>query len=200
MSFGPQGDQIAFKGDSYTFECNTTWVPGTEVTWYKDNKLVTFSPSNKHRNVAFKFNQDQVVISTVLDIKQLTVEDSGYYRCIITRQGGYQRISTSRLLIIPSDAKYCQAATTETDRGTFHWHHTAPGGAAFLPCPVGITSRLLDHGESVIMARRNCSLKGVWMEVEAQPCAHASEITQALHDLKEVRHNSKQEHFLQCAM
>ena len=188
-SFGPQGDQIAFKGDSYTFECNSTWIPGTQITWHKDNNLVTVDPNNKHINVSFKFDPGKSVVSTSLNIKQLTVADNGYYSCLITNKGGYKHVSTSRLLIIPSNAQYCHADTTKTDRGTFHWHHTAAGGAAFLPCPVGIISGLLDHGGDPVMARRNCSLEGVWMKVEAQSCVHANEITRALHDLKEVREN-----------
>ena len=184
MSFGPQGDQIAFKGDSYTFECNSSWIPGTQITWYKDNKPVTKS---KQRTINFKFDHVQVVRSSVLDIKQLTVEDSGFYSCNVTHKGGYLHYWTSHLSIIPSDAKFCRAASTETDRGTFHWHHTAAGGIAFLPCPVGVNSSLLDHTGDEIMARRKCSIEGVWGAVEAQPCAHANEITRALHDLKQVR-------------
>lgn len=190
MSFGPQGDQIAFKGDSYVFECNSSWIPGTQITWYKDNKLITVDPKNKRRNILFKFDPDKVIISTALDIKQLTVEDSGFYSCNVTHKGGYLHLSTSHLAIIPSDAKFCRAASTETDRGTFHWHHTAARGFAFLPCPVGVMSSLLDHMGDEIMARRNCSLEGVWMAVEAQPCAHANAITRALHDLKQVRDNN----------
>ena len=193
MSFGPQGDQIAFKGDSYTFECNSSWIPGTQVVWYKDNQVIIADPNNKHRNVLFKFDPGRVVLSTALQIKQLTVEDSGYYRCNVTHIGGYQHVRTSRLSVIPADAQYCQAATMKTDRGTFHWHHTAAGGAAFLPCPFGIISSLLDHRGSVIMARRKCSLKGDWMEVEAKMCVHANEITRTLYELKEVRENSIQE-------
>lgn len=186
MSFGPQGDQIAFKGDSHSFECNFSWIPGTQITWYKNNQVIPVDPQNKHRNIVFKFDPSQTVLNSVLDIKQLTVEDSGHYRCNVTYPGAYQYIRTSHLSVIPSDAPYCRAAVTETDRGSFHWHHTAAGGLAFLPCPVGIISSLLDHRGSAIMARRNCSLKGVWMKVEAEPCIHANEITRALHDLKEV--------------
>lgn len=186
-SFGPKGDQIAFNGDSYTFECNSTWLPGTEMAWYKGNELVHVDPSNKHRNVLFKFDANKLAVYSVLDIKQLTAADNGYYSCHITHKGGYQHISTSQLLIIPSNVQHCPAVVTETDRGTFYWHHTAAGGAAFLPCPVGVRSSLLDHSGTESMARRNCSLQGVWREVEAQVCAHSNEITRALHDLKEVR-------------
>ena len=186
MSFGPVGDQIAFKGDSHTFECNFSWIPGIQITWYKDKQVIPDDPQNKHRNIVSKFDPSQTVLNTVLDINQLTVDDSGHYCCNVTYPGPYQYIRTSQLSVIPSDAPYCWAATTETDRGTFHWHHTAAGGSAFLPCPVGVISSLLDHRGSAIMARRNCSLKGVWMEVEAEPCIHANEITRALHDLKEV--------------
>lgn len=187
MSFGPQGDQIAFKGDSHMFVCNSSWVPGMQITWYKDNKLITDDPKDKRLEILFNFDPEQVVNSSVLDIKQLTVDDSGYYSCNVTHKGGYVHLSTFHLAIVPSDAKFCQAVSTETDRGTFHWHHTAAGGFAFLPCPVGIISSLLDHQETEIMARRNCSLEGDWMAVEVQPCAYANEITRALHDLKQVR-------------
>ena len=190
MSFGPQGDQIAFKGDSNVFVCNSSWVPGMQITWYKNNKVITVDPKDKRKIILSEFDRVKVVISTVLDIKQLTVEDSGFYSCNVTYKGGYLHLSTSHLAVIPSNAKFCRAASTETDRGTFHWHHTAAGGFAFLPCPVGVISSLLNHQGAEIMARRNCSLEGVWMVVEAQPCAHANEITRALHDLKQVRGNS----------
>ncbi|XP_078355144.1 adhesion G protein-coupled receptor A3-like [Oculina patagonica] len=185
MSFGPQGDQIAFKGDRTTFVCNSSWVPGMQITWYKDDKLITRDPNDKRKNILYEFDSSKVVNSTVLDIMQLTVEDSGFYSCNVTHKGGYLHMSTSHLAVIPSDAKFCRAASTETDRGTFHWHHTAAGGFAFLPCPVGVISSLLDHQGAEIMARRNCSLEGVWMAVEAEPCAHANEITRALYDLKQ---------------
>ena len=190
MFFGPQGDQIAFKGDSHAFVCNSSWIPGLQITWYKDNKLITVDPDDKRKHVEIKFDHSKVVISTVLDIKQLTVDDSGYYSCSVTHKGGYQHVSRSHLAIIPSNAKFCRATSTETDRGTFHWHHTAAGGFAFLPCPVGVMSSLIDHGGTELMARRNCSLEGVWMAVEAQSCAHANEITRALYDLKQVSDNS----------
>lgn len=190
MSFGPQGDQIAFKGDSNVFVCNSSWVPGIQITWYKNNKVITVDPKDKRKIILSELDRVKVVISTVLDIKQLTVEDSGFYSCNVTYKGGYLHLSTSHLAVIPSNAKFCRAASTETDRGIFHWHHTAAGGFAFLPCPVGVISSLLNHQGAEIMARRNCSLEGVWMVVEAQPCAHANEITRALHDLKQVRGNS----------
>ena len=186
MSFGPQGDQIAFKGDRHSFECTFSSVPGIRIIWYKDNQAIPVDPLNKHRSIVFKFDVSQAVHNSVLDIKQLTVDDSGHYCCNVTYPGGYQYIRTSHLSVIPSDAPYCRAGITETDRGSFHWHHTAAGGSAFLPCPVGVISSLLDRRGSAVMARRNCSLKGVWMKVEAEPCIHANEITRALHDLKEV--------------
>lgn len=190
MFFGPQGDQIAFKGDSHTFVCNSSWIPGMQITWYKDNKLITVDPKDKRKNIVFKFDPSKVVISTVLDIKQLTVDDSGFYSCNVTHKGGYLHLSKSHLAIIPSNAKFCRTASTETDKGTFHWHHTAAGGFTFLPRPVGVVSSLIDHGGAELMARRNCSLEGVWMAVDAQSCAHANEITRALYDLKQVRENS----------
>ena len=41
-SFGPKGDQIAFNGDSYTFECNNCTQKCNQVelfylvTWYRN--------------------------------------------------------------------------------------------------------------------------------------------------------------------
>ncbi|PFX28381.1 putative G-protein coupled receptor 125 [Stylophora pistillata] len=181
-SFGPQGDQIAFKGDSYSFECNSSWIPGTQISWYKNDKPVT---KDERISIDLKHDHDKRLLSSVLDIKQLAVKDGGHYSCHVTNKGGYRLYWTSHLSIIPSDAKFCRAVSTETERGTFHWHHTAAGGIAFLPCPVGVISSLLDQRSNEIMARRNCSIEGAWMPVEAQQCAHASEITRALYDLKQ---------------
>lgn len=184
MSFGPQGDQIAFNGDSYSFECNSSWIPGTQLSWYKNNKPVT---KDKRIGIDLKRDHEKLLLSSVLHIKQLTVEDGGHYSCNVTNKGGYLHIWTSRLSIIPSNGEFCRAVTTKNERGTFHWHHTAAGGIAFLPCPVGLRSSLIDGMGDKIMARRNCSREGVWMPVEAQSCAHASEITRALYDLKQVK-------------
>ena len=85
-------------------------------------------------------------------------------------------------LLFQSDSPFCNAATTATSKGTFHWHDTAAGGTAFLPCPLGVMGSFPDRRG----AQRNCSVNGDWMEVEAEPCVHANEITRALHDLKEV--------------
>lgn len=185
MSFGPKGDEIAFNGDSYSFECKFTWIPHIQMTWYKDNQQLPLNPHNKHRNVLYKLDTSQVVLSTTVEMKGLNVEDSGQYSCIVNYPGGYQFTRSSHLSVIPTDAPFCHAETTITSKGTFQWHDTAAGGAAFLPCPLGIISKFLDHRDSAIMARRNCSVKGHWLEVEAEPCVHANEITRALYDLKE---------------
>ena len=186
MSFSPLGDEIAFKGDNYRFECKFSWIPNTQMIWYKDTQQLPSNPPSKRRTVLSKFDSVLVVLWSTLEIKELNVEDSGLYSCFVTYPGGYQFTRTSRLSVIPSDSPFCHAATTVTSKGTFHWHDTAAGGTAFLPCPLGVIGKFSDHRGGVIEAQRNCSVNGDWMEVEAEPCVHANEITRALHDLKEV--------------
>ena len=182
MSFGPLGDAIAFKRDSYRFECKFSWIPDIQMVWYKDSQQLPLNTSSNHRSILFKLDSIQIVWGSTLELKELSVEDSGLYGCVVTYPGGYKFTRTSHLSVIPSDSPFCNAATTATSKGTFHWHDTAAGGTAFLPCPLGVMGSFPDHRG----AQRNCSVNGDWMEVEAEPCVHANEITRALHDLKEV--------------
>lgn len=181
MSLGPLGDTIAFKGDSYRFECKFSWIPDMQMIWYKDSQQLPLNTSNNHRSILFKLDSIQIVWGSTLEIKELSVEDIGLYGCVVTYPGGYKFTRTSHLSVIPSDSPFCNAATTATSKGTFHWHDTAAGGTAFLPCPLGVMGSFPDRRG----AQRNCSVNGDWMEVEAEPCVHANEITRALHDLKE---------------
>lgn len=186
FQFTPAGNEIAFQGGEYTFSCQAKWIEGTQLNWYKDKKLVPQNNQDKNGMIAFMFNVDQVTNTSTFHIQHLSFFNEGTYMCNVSRPGGYMRFGESKLHVIPSNSKICQAESTVSDRGEFHWHNTVAGGIAYIKCPVGYWKPWKKDWKEG-MAKRHCSYDGKWIDVEDSGCAYANKITRNLHSLNGVR-------------
>lgn len=119
-------------------------------------------------------------------MKGFNVEDSGQYSCIVNYLGGYQFIRSFYLLVIFTDVSFCYVEIIIILKGIFQWYDIVVGGVVFLLCFLGIISKFLDYRDSAIMVRRNCLVKGYWLEVEVELCVYVNEIIRVFYDLKEV--------------
>lgn len=180
--FKPKNNEVGIKGDSFTYTCGTTWIPGLKINWYKNDKLLIPNSPDLRGRIAFQTDLQAASIITMLHFQKLDLEDTGVYRCIIASDKS-KKEGKSSLLVLPGGSKYCHAEITKTNKGSFLWDNAAVGSIAQLPCPAG-TMRASSKSKG--FAYRKCSADGKWMDIEADSCGFVDALTQELYDLKQV--------------
>ncbi|KAG8000606.1 Hemicentin-1, partial [Nibea albiflora] len=82
-------DERVYRGDSISFDCNTSKANTTQITWIKDGfsfyavrKNQTFSNFPSHR---LRIDQN---FPSVLNVSDAQHEDEGLYKCVVTTISG----------------------------------------------------------------------------------------------------------------
>ena len=172
------------EGDHETLSCTGTWRPKSHLQWYKDSSLIDPTKLAEKLSITTKFKDEQMLITSSLKFKQLTLADTGIYKCNLSNPSGYI-IGQTHLEVLSSKSKYCGAETMETNRGTFHWYDTVAKGTAHSVCPKGNINTWLKNPPRAY-AWRNCSAAGNWLDIEGDQCAFSNTRTQALYRLSQV--------------
>ncbi|KAK3696887.1 hypothetical protein QZH41_013727, partial [Actinostola sp. cb2023] len=184
--FMPNNDEVAIKGDSFTFTCGTTWIQILRINWYKDNQLLRPDSPKTRAVIDFKPDLKAGSLVSTLKLEKLDIEDTGIYRCTISSNKSFVS-GTSLLRVLPGGSKFCHSEITKTPKGVFHWDNIGLAGVARLPCPAGI---LRGIGDVKGFAYRKCDKHGDWMDVEGSECAYVDKVTQQLYNLKRFPANS----------
>lgn len=87
-SFIKKPDRITLlkKGSSTSLECTITGTPEIKVNWYKQESEIL--PSDK-------FRMSFVDSKSVLELNNVSVEDSGYYTCRAENEAGFDNCNVT---------------------------------------------------------------------------------------------------------
>ena len=81
--FKPNYDEVAIKGDSFTFTCGTTWISVLKINWYKDDQLLRPDALKPHMIIDFKADNKADRIISTLTLNKLDIKDTGVYKCTV---------------------------------------------------------------------------------------------------------------------
>ncbi|EDV20746.1 uncharacterized protein TRIADDRAFT_60710 [Trichoplax adhaerens] len=187
MKSKPADSQLLFHRDKITLRCQASGdIYSTEMSWlFHKHKI----PNARVINHTAVKNYSQIYTYTVETTLTLDLIDSsaaGQYICEFRNEAG-KSVAKTQIYVASSGVKFCNASTTQSDKGTFNWPQTMGQVTVHLPCPKGAQFDSQQSSESQqATVRRSCTKYGAWNLMDDSDCQFQYFLTQQLFLLSRI--------------